>query len=96
VRVVDGYARHWRSIREKGPTEVLQQMALTEDLSEYEVQLGDPNMWRPFGGAGPQDHPSQAEFKVIASLVLQAGSARAGMELGPGEGVVDVADIRFR
>jgi hypothetical protein len=94
VRVVDGYAEHWRLINRT--TEGLQQMPLTPDLTEYEIHLADVDVWRPFGGAGKQEHPARAQFKVIASLVLQFGSARAGIELGPGEGVVDIADIRFR
>jgi hypothetical protein len=94
VRVVDGYAEHWRFINRT--TEGLQQMPLTPDFADYEVHLDAVDVWRPFGGAGKQEHPARAQFKVIASLVLQFGSARAGIELGPGEGIVDIAAIRFQ
>jgi hypothetical protein len=94
VRIVDGFARHWRFINRT--TEGLQQIPLTTDLADHEVPLVDVDVWKAFGGAGGQHHPALARFDVVASVVLQFGSARAGMELGTGEGAVDVADIRFQ
>jgi hypothetical protein len=94
VRLVDGYATHWRYINRT--TEGLQQLLVTTDLAEVEVDLADADLWQAFGGAGTMEHPARAQFKVIASVVLHFGSARAGIELGPGDGVVDIAEMRFR
>jgi hypothetical protein len=96
VRVVDGHARHWKYIVASGRREGFQQIPLTAEIGPCEVPLTDPSRWRPFTGAGPQDHPRQADFKVIASFVLHLGLLSGGDEPGPGEGVLEVADIRFR
>ena len=90
---MNGYAEHWRYINRA--TEGLRQLSLKPELACHEADLSKTDLWKPFGGAGTQ-YSAQAEFKVVASVVFQFGSARSGIELGPGKGVVDIADVRFQ
>lgn len=94
-RIVNGYMQHWEYA---GRNKEYRQIHVNSNKwKTFYLDLGDSNKWSLFDADGNQiKGPKDANFDVIASVVIKVGSyTGAAEEPGAGEGIIDIRELKL-
>jgi hypothetical protein len=93
VRIVNGWLQYW--VYEDKPGESIQFLVEGSEWRRFSVDLRSTH-WYLFHSDGNVHYgPKNAEFSIVSGVILELGSYNVPGRPGPGEGMVDIREIRL-